>query len=987
MTDFSAVSPLLDGFTVGDCLSSRDGVSCYALRHDASGQEFVLKHISVPASEDQLQALLLSGAYPTAEAANEYFRRVADGLAEEFTLSRTFADCPNILHFLAHQVVERTDGAGFDVYAVTDKAVSLEAYAANSALTKLQAINLGLDLCAALCALRAAGYLHQNIKPENVFTVGGRFLLGDLGLVSLQDIRYSSLPEQYIGPYTAPELHDIMAEQNSTTDLYAVGMLLYRIYNGGHAPFEDEKITAKEADRMRLTGKELPVPMYADYELAEILQKACAFRPEDRYQTPEELRLALELYMKRNGIADVLIVPPIVSDPEPEFSEELSEDEPDAPISFTDVSELDDDFIRHFSPDTAALDETVAQMLAEDAREEKARPADDTKSAEEPEPAEETESAPAEESEPAPAEKAETLNPTDGSLPEIREFDAPAAELTLVEEDHSVRRSSKPSAASAGDSKSSRKDRTVRRVVLICLLAILATALLIYFFTPLGQKLYHYTVHIERMDVTEVTTGSVAVRLTANIEQPPVELSCKDAYGNSFTAEPVNGTAVFRGLESGTLYTVTAALKSNAGLHRLTGVTTVTASTLPSTEVLVMTASAGTEEGAVVIDLVVKDGDPEPSAWTVSCSCDGEDSTERTFPGTDRRFEISGLSVGKEYTFRLVSSDLCCIDGETSAVYTTEKEVTAEGLTMESFVDGTLTVRWDCTSEPPKGGWTVTCTDPDGTVVSSETEQCQASFDGLSVGTAYRIGLQASGLFVPPMLDIPDTLVHIDKLTAQEAEDGVHVQWSCSDADPEGWVLLCTPVGGGGTVTAHNAEGTEFVLTDLLPNTVYTLELKSAGKRTAVGHEHLEYTVAMPERFDSRGIKADNAALTLFAVPEKEDWQRKDLDTPKSEFDASVRFAYKLTAPTGRYKGDFSLLYIVRDENGVPVDYGTAQYVWNEVWSWDSGALFGMAGSAEVPDRNGSYTLELYFSYDLEGCIHYKYVASSAPFTVTGAQE
>ena len=994
MADFSAVSPLLDGFTVGECLRNRDGVCCYILRHDASGQEFILKHISVPASETQLQALLLSGAYPTAEAAAEYFRRVADGLAAEFDLSRSFADCPSILHFLAHQTVERADGTGFDVYAVTDKAVSLEVYAAGSALTKLQAVNLGLDLCEALGVLRSAGYLHQNIKPENVFVRGDRFLLGDLGLVALQDMQYSSLPEQYIGPYTAPELHDMMAGQNPTTDLYAVGMLLYRIYNGGHAPFEDERVSAKEADRMRLSGKELPVPMYADYELAEILLKACAFRPEERYQTPEELRQALELYMKRNGIADVLIVPPIVSDPEPEFSEELSEDGPAAPVSFTDVSELDEDFIRHFSPDTETLNETVAQLLQEDAREEKAHPEPAADKAPEPvsaQPATPPTDTDPEKAEPvsqSPAPKGESAGLTSANdlLSDEKPFEKPVAELTMIEEEHISGETADAPAEKTTAGKKKRRS-AVRWILVSCLLAVFALALLIYFFTPLGQRLYHYTVDIERLNITEITATSLTVQLGSNVAEPPVILSCKDAYGNSFLAEPEHGTAVFRELESGVQYSVTVALKNNAGLHRLTGVTTATASTLPSTEVLVMTASAGTEEGAVVIDLVVRDGDPEPSAWTVSCSCDGEENTERSFPGKDRHFVITGLSVGKEYSFRLIGSDLCSIVGETSAVYTTEKEVTAESLRMETFTDGTLTVCWDCTSEPPKDGWTVTCTDPEGTVISVETQQCQADLAGLTVGTPYSVSLQASGLFVPPVLEIPDTLVHIDSLTAQEAEDGIHIRWSSQTPANEGWNLLCIPVGEGASAVAHKTESTEYILTDLLPGTVYTLEVKTAGKQTAVGHEHLEYTVAMPEHFDSRGIKEGKAAVTLFAVPEKENWQRKDLDTPKTEFDSADRLAYKLTAPTGRYQGSFSLLYILRNEAGVPVDHGTAQYVWNEVWSWDNGALFGMAGSAEVPDRNGSYTLELYFSLETEGFIHYKYVASSAPFTVTGAEE
>ena len=32
-------------------------------------------------------------------------------------------------------------------------------------------------------------------------------------------------------------------------------MILYRIYNGNHGPFEDEKTSARAADKLRVTGE------------------------------------------------------------------------------------------------------------------------------------------------------------------------------------------------------------------------------------------------------------------------------------------------------------------------------------------------------------------------------------------------------------------------------------------------------------------------------------------------------------------------------------------------------------------------------------------------------------------------------------------------------------------------------------------------------------------------------------------------------------
>ena len=217
-------------------------------------------------------------------------------------------------------------------------------------MTGLRAVNLGLDLCEALSTCREAGYLFSNLKPENVFlTASGRFQLGDLGLTPLQDLQYASVPEEYLGPYSAPELSDIMAAPNPTIDLYSLGMLLYRIYNGNHGPFEDEHTEPGMADKLRLTGKAMPTPLYADYELSAIILKACAPSPESRFQSPEELKQALTYYMQRNELSDTLIVPPIVTSPLPILPDAEEEAEEDKPVRFNVPKTQDETFRQSFA--------------------------------------------------------------------------------------------------------------------------------------------------------------------------------------------------------------------------------------------------------------------------------------------------------------------------------------------------------------------------------------------------------------------------------------------------------------------------------------------------------------------------------------------------------------------------------------------------------------------------------------------------------------
>ena len=142
-------------------------------------------------------------------------------------------------------------------------------------------------------------------------------------------------------------------------------MVLYYVFNGSHNAFVDERTTQIAANKKRLEGEQLPVPLFADYELSEILLKACAFDPAERYQAPEELKQALTLYMQRNPVSDEPILPPIVSEPEDVVDTEAPEE--DEPISFTSAEELDKEFVAHLSPDLESSGEDdLEQIRAEE---------------------------------------------------------------------------------------------------------------------------------------------------------------------------------------------------------------------------------------------------------------------------------------------------------------------------------------------------------------------------------------------------------------------------------------------------------------------------------------------------------------------------------------------------------------------------------------------------------------------------------------------
>jgi len=348
LSEIKLISPLLDNIDVGDAISDRNGVrACPAMEKDSS-EKYILKVVSTPSTPAQLDALILSGAFQTKEDALSYYKEVSDSVIEEAKLLEKLSGLEGFVSYKSCQLEPMEDGNGFDVYLLSPYRKSLERIFKTSSMTHLNALNLGLDLCAALSVCRRCGYLYVALKPANIYQTGDNaFKIGDIGFIKLDSLKYASLPERYRSRYTAPEIEDAYAALNTTIDVYAVGLILYQAFNGGILPEEAEG--------------SFPPPDYADYEIAEIILKACAADPADRWQDPIELGQAIVSYIQRNGAHDK----PIVPLPTTELTDE-SEPVSDETVDISESNEVSDESLNSENiPDTddsEASDETMPQI-------------------------------------------------------------------------------------------------------------------------------------------------------------------------------------------------------------------------------------------------------------------------------------------------------------------------------------------------------------------------------------------------------------------------------------------------------------------------------------------------------------------------------------------------------------------------------------------------------------------------------------------------
>lgn len=160
------------------------------------------------------------------------------------------------------------------------------------------ALRVVRSLLSGLTALHDAGYIHRDIDPSNIFiTSAGHVKLIDFGIAKrvngpgTNEATYT-VKGQMIGKprYAAPELvQGAIDSQNATTDLYAVGILLYQLVVGS-LPFEGDMVQVMD---MQLNRK-MPLGNVKQKQLRAVIDKATRKRREQRFTSAAEFRVAVD---------------------------------------------------------------------------------------------------------------------------------------------------------------------------------------------------------------------------------------------------------------------------------------------------------------------------------------------------------------------------------------------------------------------------------------------------------------------------------------------------------------------------------------------------------------------------------------------------------------------------------------------------------------------------------------------------------------------
>jgi serine/threonine protein kinase/WD40 repeat protein len=284
LTGFQAEQLLLGkwrGFTLGgyrvlERLGAGGTGTVYLAEHEVMRRRVAIK--------------VLPAHYAEAPGVLERFRREAQAVAA--------LDHPNIvraydfrqegaLHFL---VMEYVDGASLQ-----------QLLAKQGPLAIPQACDYARQAAEGLEHAHEAGLVHRDIKPANLLVDrAGTVKLLDLGLARYAPDGSESVTKQFddnavmgTADYLAPEQALNLHAVDIRADIYSLGTTLYALL-AGQPPFSDGTVTQKllwhqmrDPRPLRELRPEVPA------ELAQVVARMMAKKPEDRYPTPAEVADAL----------------------------------------------------------------------------------------------------------------------------------------------------------------------------------------------------------------------------------------------------------------------------------------------------------------------------------------------------------------------------------------------------------------------------------------------------------------------------------------------------------------------------------------------------------------------------------------------------------------------------------------------------------------------------------------------------------------------
>ena len=194
------------------------------------------------------------------------------------------------------------------------------------------------------------------------------------------------------------------------------------------------------------------------------------------------------------------------------------------------------------------------------------------------------------------------------------------------------------------------------------------------------------------------------------------------------------------------------------------------------------------------------------------------------------------------------------------------------------------------------------------------------------------------------------------------------LDWAC-EVDPAepGWTLEAKIAGVDTAIALPEAEDAplRIALSDLVPDADYTFTIALKSGEKLEGDTKLTYhSPAVTDKYTDHGL--GNTYLGFFLKPANvETVNSTNISTTRNNYyTVSEQMAFALQALTTidtKAEEDIAVMLVVRDADGKLVTFEESQRQWSTMWEK---SLF-VGTLSNMPQKAGTYTLEIYFNHKL----------------------
>jgi hypothetical protein len=189
----------------------------------------------------------------------------------------------------------------------------------------------------------------------------------------------------------------------------------------------------------------------------------------------------------------------------------------------------------------------------------------------------------------------------------------------------------------------------------------------------------------------------------------------------------------------------------------------------------------------------------------------------------------------------------------------------------------------------------------------------------------------------------------------------ITLEWKFAGKTPEGGWLVLYSIDGSEMQSVLKCDEPKAIISNAIPGAMYTIHIQAANGTAVFGGTVMVATPEAPT-FEGFKIKASDLTFKMCKTPAKANWTHKDLKEADytTVFSAGEKASFMVQSAKkhGTDRTAVTVLYVIRNAEGVFISSNTQQKQWNQMFV----KQYCYLDIPVIPSAAGAYTIDIFFN-------------------------